>query len=292
MEAVMASFLMVLAFLVAVKLYGASLQWEASTGKIRQASMLAERKMEEIRARSLTIPGGSTFSAHLDGIIGGSHLPYSDAPIFRFEVTPVDNIHKEVESSGFIPPDGIHSPGSTFYTRPDGSATPYSSDPQGDYQWNATYESYPYSRRMPQSYRLVQVDVRWNSDPKDYVRLISLIGDPILPPRDTTPNPNLNQTLSVVKESGPNNLTGTGASAIYRIEVYANNNSQVQDVSAVWSLHPLNDGTADLFTLDSSGTRVRVSRSSSSKNGTSLRLYPQIRYHGKEARAIGPVISL
>lgn len=286
----MASFLMVLAFLIAVKLYGASLQWEASTGKIRQASTLAERKMEEIRARSLSVPGGSTFAAHLDGIIGGSHLPYSDAPNFRFDVRSIDNIHKEVESSGFTPPDGVHSPASTFYTKPDGSSPPYSSDPQGDYQWNATYESYPYSRQMAQSYRLVQVDVRWNSVPKDYLRLISLIGDPILPPRDTTPN--LNQTLRVVKESGPANLTGTGASAIYRIEVYADNNSQVEDVSAIWSLHPLHNGTADLFTLNSSGTRVRVSRSSLSKNGTSLRLYPQIRYHGKEARATSPEISL
>ncbi len=292
MEAIMACFLMALAFLVAVRLYGAALQWEASTGKIRQASQLAEQKMEEIRARSLSVSNGSTFAARLDGIIGGVHSPYPEAPSFRFDVEELRNRHQTVGSSGLTPEDGVHSPGSRFFTQPLGSATPYPTDPEGDFQRNATFESYPYSRHLPNSYRLVQVTVRWSLDPRDSVRLISLIGDPIPVPRLAT-TANVNQTVNVIKVSGPSNLTAPNSSAVYRIEVTAANGARIEDVSVIWQLHPLNDGYADLFALDASGTQVRISRNSTfSQSGTRVRLYPQVRYHGIEARAISGRISL
>lgn len=297
MEAIMACFLMALAFLVAVRLYGAALQWEASTGKIRQASQLAEQKMEEIRARSLSVPSGSTFSARLGAIVAGAHDPYPEAPSFRFDVRELRNRHERVTSSALTPEDGVHSPGSSFFTQPSAGATPYPTDPQGDFQRNATYESYPYSRHMPNSYKLVQVTVRWNSDPRDSVRLISLIGDPILEPRAASSSavdaPNVNQAVQVRKVSGPSNLTAPNSSAVYSVEVTTKDGSLVEDVSVIWQLHPLNDGYVNLFNLDASGTRVRVSRDPTfSFNGAKVRLYPQVRYHGIEARAISETISL
>ncbi len=292
MEAIMASFLMALAFLIAVRLYGAALQWEASTGKIRQASQLAEQKMEEIRARSLLVPSGTTFAAHLNGIVAGAHPPYPEGPNFRFEIRKLRNRHETVSSSSLTPEDGVHSPASSFFTRPAAGTVPYPTDPEGDFQRNATYESFPYSRHLPNSYELIEILVRWNTDPSDQVRLISLIGDPILKPRATT-GANVNQTVRVVRVSGPSNLTSAGASAVYRIEVTTDNGSRVQDVSAIWQLHPYNTGYADLFTLDASGSQVRVTRSAAlSRNGTQIRLYPQIRYHGIEARAVSETISL
>ena len=291
MEAVMASFLMVLAFLAAVKLYGASLQWEASTGKVRLATLVAERKMEEIRAQSAQIPNGSTFRAHLQGLTNGTDSTYPDAPGLVVNAQRIDLTHEEVESSGLTPTNGIHSPSTTFYTEPNGgSGPPYPSDPLGDFQLNATYESYPYSRRMPDSFRLVQVTVRWGNGVNDNVKLLSLIGDPI-PPRKNTGATDFNETAVVVKESGPNNLTG-GTPAVYTVEVTTRDGAVVEDVSVLWGIDPNGDGTADLFALNAAGTRVRVSRPASAESGQQFRLLAQIRYKGVEARARSEWISL
>ncbi len=187
--------------------------------------MVAERKMEEIRARACTVPAGTTFARNLDAILDGPHPQYADTSGYRFEVRAVRNRHKQVKTSGFTPSDGVHSPCSNFFTKPvnpsstDRTTPPYGAqDPEGDFQKNATYSSYPYSRDMPQTYRLVQVTVRFGSSPDQKVELLSLIGDPISPPEYPTGD-NLNRTLKVVRESGPANLTGSNAAAIYRVEV-------------------------------------------------------------------------
>lgn len=291
MEAIMASFLMVFAFLAAVKLYGASLQWEASTGKVRLATLVAERKMEEIRAQSAQIPSGSTFRAHLQGLTNGTDSSYADAPGLIVNAKRIDITHEEVDSSGLTPTEEIHSPSSTFYTEPNGgTGPPYPSDPLGDYQLNATYESYPYSRRMPHSFRLIQVTVRWGTGVNDNVKLLSLIGDPV-PPRKNTGATDFNETAVIVKESGPNNLTGA-TPAVYTLEVTARDGAVVEDVSVLWGIDPDGDGTADLFALNAAGTRVRVTRPASAESGQQFRLLAQVRYKGVEARARSEWITL
>lgn len=293
----MACFLMVFAFAASASMCDASVGWEARSTTVRQAAVLAERKMEEIRAKAASVPSGSTFAQHLDTILAAAHPPYDDSPSYTFKVRALANEHKKVKSSGFTPPDGVHSPCSSFYTKPthpgstDRTNPPYGAqDPGGDFQKNATYSTYPYSRSMPESYRLVQVTVRFGTRADQKVDLVALIGDPIAPPEEPTGG-NLNKTVKVVKESGPSNLVGSGA-AVYRIEVVTASGAKVDDVSAVWNIHPLSSGSADIFPLDSRGTRVRVTRNGFSVSGTSFRLFPQIRYDGKEARATSAVISL
>lgn len=299
-EAVVASFLMIFAFLASASLYDASLRWEAGSASLRRATLLAEQKMEEIRARASSYSPPATFASHLDGIISGPHPPSPEAPDFRFAVRALDNTHRTVASSGLTPSDGVHSPCSTFFTRPgnpgstDRSASPYAaSDPGGDFQRNVTYESYPYSRRMSRSFRLVQVTVSYGVGYEQKVDLISLIGDPILPPaRPAAGADNLNLTLNVIRESGSVDLSAPGAEAVYRIDVTTDSGTKVEEVSALWSIHPLSSGTADIFALDASGLRVRVTRSADSKAGTTFRLFPQIRYEGVEARATSDAITL
>ena len=123
-EAIVACFLFVFSFAASAALFEASLRWEGQSSNYRQAGFLAERKMEEIRASVSQIPSGLSFSQHLDSILSGPHPPYDGFSEFEFEVELLDNEHKVVESSGFKPDDGVHSPCSAFYTRPD---TPLSS---------------------------------------------------------------------------------------------------------------------------------------------------------------------
>ena len=295
-EAVVASFLMVFAFAAAASIFDASLRWESSSSNIRKAGLLAERKLGEIRARASKVPSGTTFAAHLDGIVTDAHPEYPDSPGFAFEVTVLDNTHEVVPTSGLTPDNGIHSPCSTFFTRPDNltsvgrAAPPYAVDPGGDFQRNSTYETFPYSRAMPNSYRLLQVTVSYGGGEEQKVRLLSLLGDPILPPRK--PVDNLNVTLTVQRLSGAVNLSGPGDFAEYGIVVTTDNGSIVDDVSALWSIHPLSSGIVDIFPLDATDTRVRISRTNLSRNGTTLRLFPQVRYESIEARATSDVIGL
>lgn len=296
-EAVVAAFLMVFAFLASASLFDASLRWESQSGNTRLAALIAERKMEELRAQCSLVPSGTTFAAHADAVLAGPHLPYSESPGFTFTVRVLPNSHDTVSTSGETPDDGVHSPCSTVFTRPTNPASTDRTNPPyplidpptspfneaGDFQKNGFYSTYPYSRAMPNSYRLVQVTVNYGTGGGRRFDLVSLISDPIPPPP-------LN--FEVVRTAGNSALPGTGSFSEYEIRVTAQNGSQVEDVSAVWSVHPLATGTVDVFCLNASGTKVRVRRNSYSRNGTTAVLFPQIRYHSVEARATSEDISL
>jgi hypothetical protein len=295
---VIASFLMIFAFLASVALYDASLRWESGSSNIRRATLLAERKMEEIRAQASLVTSG-TFAGGIDAILAAIPRPfyYPEAPEIAIYVDPLDNIHHRVQTSGLKPPNGVISPCSSFYTKPlnpgsrDYAPAPYGTlDPEGDFQINASYETYPYSREMPDSYRLVQVTVQYGPADDQKAVLISLIGDPIMPPVRSGA---LDSVVKVVRESGPANLTSLGDAAIYRIEVTASNGTKVSDVSALWSLDSAHGGTVDIFRLDAKGTRVRVTRDPDySVSGTTAVLSPQVRYEGIQARAASGEIGL
>lgn len=306
-EAVVASFLLVFAFLAATSLFDASLRWESQSSNLRHAALVAERKMEEIRALSARVPSGSTFAEHIDSIINSSHEPYDDAPGFTFSVTVLANRHKKVETSGVTPTDGVHSPNSTFYTEPTNpnatrrhlpppSGPPYGAiDPDGDFQRNSTYNTYPYSRAMPNTYRLVKVTVNYSANSS--YDLVSLIGDPILPAARIEPNTNQTVNVELLEGSTSIHLTGT---AVLGVKVKTLNGSIVEDVSCLWGIHPTKgDGTVDLFALDGAGTRVRVVPRTQafgfpplSKAGTTVVVTPQIRYGGIKANAESAEIRL
>lgn len=299
-EAVVASFLMIFAFLASALLYDASLRWEAASSNIRQATLLAERKMEEIRALSSMVQTG-TFAGRVDSVLASIPDPffYPESPDFPIHVTVLDNKHEMVQTSKVIPPNGVISPCSSFATQPENPLTqdrapaPYESiDPEGDFQVNVGYETYPYSRTMPDSFRLVQVTVEYGvgSTANQRAVLVSLIGDPILPPKH---GGGVNDVVKVVKESGPQDLTSAGDAAIYRIQVTAANGTEVRDVSALWSLDSTYGGTVDIFRLDPNGTRVRVTRDPKfSVVGTKAVLSPWVRYEGIEARGTSAFIGL
>lgn len=296
-EAVVAAFLMVFAFLASASLFDASLRWESQSGNTRMAALIAERKMEELRAQCSQVPSGSTFAAHADAILAGPHPPYTDAPGFTFTVQVLPNSHDEVPTSGETPDEGVHSPSSTVFTRPtnpsstDRANPPYPLiDPPtspfndaGDFQKNGFYSTYPYSRAMPNSYRLVQVSVEYGTGDARQFDLVSLLSDPIPPPP---------LTFEVVRTAGSSTLSGTGSFAEYEIRVTAQSGAVVEEVSALWSIHPLSTGTVDVFALNAAGTKVRVRRNAFSRNGTTAVLYPQIRYHSVQGRAESEDISL
>ena len=153
-EAVVASFLMLFAFAAAAALFDAALRWESDSGNYRKAGLVAERKMEELRAQASDIGAGGTFAGRIDGLIGGPHPDYLDAPGFTITVTSLPNRHLTIPANGLTPSDGVHSPCSTFFTAPGPPGAPHPFDPNGDHQRNRTYATYPFSRPMPQSYRL------------------------------------------------------------------------------------------------------------------------------------------
>ncbi|MFA7482610.1 MAG: hypothetical protein WC314_19035 [Vulcanimicrobiota bacterium] len=309
-EAVIACFLLIFAFLAAASLFDASLRWESSSSNERKAALLAERKMEEIRAAASQVPSGTTFGDHIDSILALAHDSYSDAPGFDFEVVVLPNHHEPIPTSGFTPEDGVHSPCSQMYTEPSNpgstsrtsGAPAYDIDPAsafnlaGDFQKNERYDTYPYSRSMPNSFRLVRVRVLFGSGGNRMAELISLIGDPILPPNK--PTTNVNDTLRVTPTGGVN--IGLNGSQVFGTTVTTANGSIVEDVSCLWSIHPISSGTADLYVLNAGGTQVLVRARTAasgyhnglSQGGTNFVLFPQIRYEGIEARALSGDVNL
>lgn len=299
-EAVVASFLMVFAFLASASLFEASLRWESQGANMRKAALAAERKMEEMRAAAANVPSGQTFAQHIDAIIAGPHPNIEGYPVV---VTPLPNHHEQVTTSGYTPTDGFHSPCSTLFTAPDNPAStsrnapPYNFDSgtpldpaprgAGDFQLNNLYETYPYSRAMPNSYRLVKVSIDYGARNGLPLDLISVIGDPILPLANTTPNINVSMAIN---PGGPVSV-GAG-SQDFTFTLTAANGSIIEDAACIWSIHPLSGGTADLFTRDAIGSTVRVSRNGLSRPGTDLRLFPKVRYQGVDVRAISGDVSL
>lgn len=257
-EAVVACFLLVFAFLAATSIYDYSLRLSQETTQYNLAALIAERKMEEIRALA-ALGGTEPFIDSLEGIIDDQKpfFSYSDASDYRVEVRKLGIVHSEIKdprdslSSTLIRPDaGVISPCSTFFTKPDKlgvterstSSPPYKFDSGGDYQRNETFQSYPYSRSMAKSYCLVKVTVGFGVDYKKSFELISLIGDA-----------NIDDKIEL-KILGGSGFIKPGGSDDYRVEVKDHSGTLLNDVSVKWGHSDL----LDVFKLNSEGTEVRV----------------------------------
>lgn len=290
-EAIVAAFLMVFAFAAAATLFDGALRWESQGANLRKATLVAERKMEELRRDCSDIPAGTTFAAHADTVLGLPVTPYPEDPGFTIEVDVLPHTNQRIQANGLTPTPGVHSPCSAFFTLP---PTLPADDPGGDFQRNRRYQTFPYSRPMAESFRQVQVTVYYGggTPPNSrFVRLVSLIGDPILPPSATTPNENI--TVRVIRESGsPSSLSAGSPSAFYSLEVVTNSGAEVENVAAVWNITPDSTGHARIFTMDSSGQRVRITRGNLAVGGTEVRLAAKVRYGGVEAIGISQRIRI
>ncbi len=275
LEAVLAAFLMIFAFATAATLFDGAVRWEAEAANARRASMIAERKIEELRALTAAVPGGASFAGVLSGHLA-TVSEYPDDPGFTVKVEELKNEHRPVQTSGLTPDDGVHSPCSSLFTAIPTAALD-SNAPDGNPQLNNKYNTYPYTRHLPRSLRLIQVTVTYSAGEKS-LRLVTLLGDPIIP-FDNTPD------VIVSKVSGPNNLNDLTTPAVYTAQVVTANGSRPEDVTIFWSTSLDSTGSLNCLPLDSTGRRVRVTRRSVTPTGVGARAKVQalVRYGGQEA---------
>lgn len=283
LEAVLAAFLMIFAFATSASLFDASLRWESEATNIRRASLVAERRLEELRALTAKVPAGSSFSNVLAGHLG-VETEYPEDPGFQVKVKALRNRHDRVETSGLTPPDGVHSPCSALFTAPP-ATSPGSNPPNDNPQLNNAYSTYPYSRSMPTSLRLVEVTVTYSGGKT--LRLVSLLGDPIVP---FAKKP----VVVVTKASGPSSLSNTSTPAVFEAQVVTQSNSRPDDVTVLWSTTLDSTGALDCLPLDSTGRTVRVTRApiTPSGVGAKARVQALVRYGGQEAVGESIEISL
>lgn len=185
-ESVVASFLMLFAFVAASALFDAALRWESSGSNLRQAALLADRRMEELRRWVASTPSGaSTFPDDAAWATEAARIPfYPEMPGHLITVTATSMDYAPLINTGVQPPSGFHSPCSSLYTDAPGTggvtnpntAVPFLVD---NPQFNNVYETYSYSRDLSNSYKLVEVLVEFGNA-QEY-RLVSVIGDPMLP---------------------------------------------------------------------------------------------------------------
>lgn len=274
---------MIFAFATSAKLFDGSVRWEAEAVNMRRASMIAERKIEELRALTADVPSGSSFANVLAGHFDVDS-EYPDDPGFVVRVEKLKNTHRPVQTSGLTPTDGVHSPCSSLFTAvPTGA--PDSNPPDGNPQLNHKYKTYPYTRHLPSSLQLIRVTVTYSAGEKN-VRLVTLLGDPIIP-FDRTPD------VIVTKISpGPNILHASSPPAIYTAQVVTANGSEPKDVTILWSTSLDSTGSLNCLPLDSTGRRVSVTRRDLTSPGSRAKVQALVRYGGQEAVGLSAVIQL
>ena len=82
-EAIVASFLMLFAFIASTQLFEAALRWESAGTNVRLAAIVAERRMEEIRQWAAV--NRNNLPAAWASLPGALPATYPDAP--GFEIT-------------------------------------------------------------------------------------------------------------------------------------------------------------------------------------------------------------
>lgn len=287
-EAIVASFLMLFAFVASASLFDAALRWEADSGNYRKAALVAERKMEELRAASADIAVGEAFADQIDALIAADHDEYDDAPGFAITVTALPNTHRVIPANGLTPTDGVHSPCSSFFTAPGPAGAPHSFDNRGDHQINRVYHTYPYSRPMPRSFRLVQVTVEYGGgvNPRTF-ELVSLIGDPLLVPTTTGSGP-----VKVTRVGSNSDLNSSNPNATFNQNLQTQSGAIVEEVSAIWNITPTSTGAGKLFTPNPNGTSCRLDRRTPAFADTEITLAARVRYRGVEYVGYSPTVDV
>lgn len=279
MEAIVASFLMLFAFIAATQLFDASLRWESSSINDRLAAMVAERRLEELRGwidRECVATGFDNLSWGTVEVTGDS---YPESPGFLIDVRTRLPINTQPRAAtGRAPiPDGLHSPASQLFAEA----------PAGrNQQRNSTWQSYPYTRHMDGSARLVEVTVRYGTGNGREFKVVSLLGDPIAPALA----PDSDYDPSPVVVSGPANLGA--ATATYDVEVRLPSGQPIPDVTVLWSIEPESTGAAVIRPLDAKGSQIELRRDPNSTPGSRIILAAKVRYRGREIVGYSNPINL
>lgn len=277
-EAVVAAFLMIFAFAAASSLFNASLQWESRSNNLRIAAALAERKVGELRAWSLNTHSEASFSSGWPGKTG-IHPPYPEAPGFQIEVLTDPPTYRENPTTNRTPDPGMYSPTSHFWDEV-ASPNPLPLDfpnPQKD----EDYKTFSRVRTFPESFRRVEVVVRYGSALQQEFRTVTLIGDPIA---RITPR-------FVFTLIGGSASLGAGQAADYRVEMRDGSGHVVQDIVVLWGADPEGTGALIVKPLDSNGRTARVFRHPHATSGQT-KLFVRARYRGQEIRGYSDPISV
>lgn len=265
-EAIVASFLFLFAFIAATQLFDASLRWESSSTNERLAALVAERRMEDLRGwvgQQCKTTGFNSLNWASKEVVDEDD---SELPGFLITVntsSQMEHTPARPLTGRADPPPGFHSPCSTLYAQAAAGE---------DQQQNQVWGTFPYSRDMSNSARLVQVTVTWGDGSHEY-RLVSVLSDSIEP----AVAPSTDFTTSPVVISGPASVS-TGSTADYSVEVRLASSAPIPDVTTLWAILPTSAGAASLRPLDSSGRTVRLTRASDG----AIVLVAKVRYRGKE----------
>lgn len=274
-EAVVACFIFLFAFIAATRLFDASLRWESTSTNERLAALVAERHLEDLRgwvSQGCKTTGFSNLNWASQESVDQSD---PESPDFLVTVATSDQVQHTPARPGsgrVTPPPGFYSPCSTLYaTAPAGA----------DQQQHPLWQTFPYSRDLTDSARSVQITVTWGDGSHNY-RLVSILADSIEPAASSS----VDFTTSPVIINGPGSVT-EGSSADYTVQIRLPSNAPIPDVTALWSIRPTSAGAASLRPLDSSARSVRVTRASSGP----IVLIAKVRYRGKEFVGYSSVIN-
>lgn len=268
-EAVVAAFLMVFAFAASSSLFHAALQWESQSGNVRQAALVAERKIGEIRVWSEDHHAGAPFDDGWAPPITGPQTDYVDAPGFNMTVI-ADQPSYQSPAGIPNPPPGLYSPTSHFWFPP--PVIPALPNDFENAQKNQQYATFARVRTFNSSVRRVQVDVRYGSNGSRLYRAVTLVGDPITP---SVGDP----TITFTRLAGPANLS-SGEAADYGVTVTVSGH-EVDDIVCLWGLTPESTGTLLVKPMDSNGRTARVIRPTWGNPGSS-KLAVRLRYRGRQ----------
>jgi hypothetical protein len=281
-EAVVASFLMLFAFMAATQLFDASLRWESGSINNRLAALVAERHLEELRGwvdeQCQTTPFGSLAWASQEI----TNAPDNVMPDFVVTVRtdlPVCTQPDPATGRGAIPV-GLHSPASQLFAE---------APPGANGQKHPNWLTYAYTRSLDQSLRRVQITVNYGNGSERQFRLLSLLGDPVAPAAPTAAG---TFPDTPVRISGPSSIPVGSPQQNFQVVVRLPSGQSLNDVTAVWTVDASSTGSASIRPVDAQASEVVVTRSPNAPAGSRLRLAAKVRYRGQELIGYSSEISL
>ncbi len=271
-ESIVASFLMLFAFVASAALFDAALRWESNGTNLRRAAMIADKRMEELREWVTGGGSGSTFPNDGEWAAEAARVTsYPEAPGFEIEVSATLPQYAQLLNTTITPPDGFHSPCSSLYTPPPGSPggvpnpsenVPFLDDHP---QFNHRYKSYPYSREMHDSFRLVEIVVSYGegANPRQY-RMMSVIGDPL--------------------PAGPATVAVSASGGLYEATVSVGGRA-VPDMVIDWG-NPITPGSGNqigAYTKPTTATATFTDVQAMAGNSGTYTLGAKVRYKGQSS---------
>ncbi len=270
-EGVVAAFLMVFAFAAACALFDASLRWETESSNMRRAALIAEKAVGELRAWSHTVHATSPFDNGWAAQTG-VRPAYAEAPGFEVEILADLPHYRQNPTTLETAPDGVYSPASHLYMPPPANPSfPGLPDDFTNPQKDPKYGGFARVRTFPQSFRRVQVIVRYADRTKEY-RLVTLVGDPVA---------QIRPRIAFTRIAGPASLS-LGQAADWSVSLRDAGGHAIDDVVYLWGVEPKSTGAVIVKPIDSNGRQARVWCDPNASPGGRTQLAVRCRYRGQE----------